>query len=252
LTAPIAVQLYSVREAAAKDYAAAVRQIASFGYVGVEPAGFPGTTAEAAGKLYRELGLQVPSAHTALPVGDKQNEVFDAMEAIGCKHVISGFGPDSFNTLDRIKQTCATFNEAAANSRTHGLTFGIHNHWWEYQQVEGRWVYQLMLELLDPSIFFELDTYWIRTAGCDPAMIVTEFGKRAPYLHIKDGPCQKGQPMTAVGDGVMDMPALVKAGEKTVDWLIVELDECATDMMAAVHKSIQYLTSTGLGYGRKS
>jgi sugar phosphate isomerase/epimerase len=250
MTAPVGLQLYSVREMAAKDYAAAVRKVASFGYAGVEPAGFPGSTAKEAGKLYRELGLQVPSAHTGLPVGDKTNEIFDDMEAIGCKRVITGFGPDSFKTMDLIKESCDRFNQAGANARARGLTFGIHNHWWEYEQVDGQWVYQILLKELAPDIFFELDTYWIHTAGCDPAAIVKEFGKRAPMLHIKDGPAVKGQPMTAVGDGVVDVPALVKAGASTVDWLVVELDECGTDMMEAVQKSCQYLVSKGLGRGK--
>ena len=56
-----------------------VRQVAEMGYVGVEPAGFPGTTPEAAGKLFAELGLAVPSAHVALPVGESKNEVLDTM-----------------------------------------------------------------------------------------------------------------------------------------------------------------------------
>jgi len=45
--------------------------------------------------------------------------------------------------------------------------------------------------------------------------------------------------MTALGEGVMDIPALV-AQSKT-DMYIVELDRCATDMMEAVGKSYRYL-----------
>ena len=153
--------------------------------------------------------------------------------------------------MDLIKKTCDLFNEASAVAVSAGLTFGVHNHWWEYQQVEGRWVYQVMLELLDPAIFFELDTYWIKTAGSDPAQVVKEFGKRAPMLHIKDGPCAKGQPMTAVGDGVMDFPSIVKAGAGITEWMVVEIDAVAGDMMQAVEKSYKYLVGAGLARGNK-
>lgn len=242
MPAPIALQLYSVREHAAKDFAGAVRQVAAAGYVGVEPAGFPGTTAQAAGKLFKELGLAVPSVHLPMPVGDKVNEVIDAAKSISCPCIVSGKGPDDFKTLDLAKRTCDLFNEANANVRAAGLSFGIHNHWWEYTQVEGRYPYEVMLELLDPAITYELDTYWIKTAGVDPVAIVKSFGKRSPLLHIKDGPCVKGQPQTAVGDGIVDVAGIVKAGGKNTTWLIVELDACATDMMVAVAKSCQFLS----------
>ena len=250
MTSPIAIQLYSVREDLAKDFAGTVRKIAGFGYAGVEPAGFPGTTPRAAGELFRELGLQVPSAHSPLPLGESEAEVLAAMEALGCPRIISGLGPDAFKTLDLVKQSCETFNQAGAVAQAHGMTFGIHNHWWEYQQLDGRYVYRIMRELLDPRVFFELDTYWIQTAGVEAAEVVVEFGERAPLLHIKDGPCEVGKPQTATGDGLMDIPSVIRAGKGCTEWLVVELDACATNMLAAVEKSIQYLTSEGLGHGR--
>ena len=246
---PIGIQLYSVREALVTDYAGIVRRIAGFGYVGVEPAGFPGTSPEKAGELFRQLGLAVPSAHTPLPLGDAKNEVLDAMAAIGCKRIISGKGRDSFGTIDQIKRTCGIFNEASAVARENGLTFGMHNHWWEYQKVEGRYVYEVILESVVPEVFFEIDTYWVQTAGPDPATVVREFGARAPILHLKDGPCLRGEAMVALGDGVVDIPSVVAAGEGRSEWLIVELDACATDMMEAVERSCSYLVANGLGRG---
>jgi len=251
MVSPIGLQLYSVREYAQEhSFEAAVRKVAAMGYIGMEPAGFPGTTPEAAGKLFKELGLVVPSAHTGLPLGDTKNEVLDAMRAIDCPRIITGKGPADFETLDKIKATCDLFNEANLVAQENGMAFGIHNHWWEYLQVEGRYVYQVMLELLDPAIFFELDTYWIKTAGVDPAQVAREMGVRAPFLHIKDGPCVKSEPMTAVGDGIMDFPAIVEAGNPHTEWLIVELDRCATDMMEAVAKSYSYLVGHRLARGR--
>jgi sugar phosphate isomerase/epimerase len=74
MPAPIALQLYTLREAAGADYEGTIRKVADIGFVGVEPAGFPGTTVEAGKKLFDELGLEVCSAHLPLPIGDKKNE----------------------------------------------------------------------------------------------------------------------------------------------------------------------------------
>jgi sugar phosphate isomerase/epimerase len=244
MSAPIAIQLYTVREALAEDFEGVIRRIADIGYDGVETAGFPGTTAQAAAQLFRELGLRVSSAHTPLPLGDKKNEVLETMAALGSQRIICAYlSPDEYRTLDQIKRNCEMLNEANAAAVAAGLSFGLHNHWWEFEPVEGHYPYHLWLEHLEPAVFFEIDTYWVKTAGLDPVAVVKEFGPRASLLHIKDGPATKEAPMVAVGEGVLDFPAILQAADGHPEWLIVELDRCATDMLEAVEKSYQNLSS---------
>jgi sugar phosphate isomerase/epimerase len=230
VSAPIALQLYTIREDLAKDFAAGVRKVAAMGYRGVETAGFPGTTPQAAAQLFKELGLEVPAAHVPLPVAERRQEVFDSVAPLGCKRIISSPSRDHVQTLDHVKRACETFNEISAAAAAQGLTFGLHNHDHEFRLVEGRYPHQVMLELLDPKIFFEIDTYWV--------------------LHIKDGPAVRGQPMVAVGEGVMDFQPIVKAGEGSTEWMIVELDECATNMLTAVEKSYRFLVENKLADGK--
>jgi sugar phosphate isomerase/epimerase len=233
------------------DFGGIVRRVADMGYIGVETAGFDAASPKEAGKLFKALGLTVTSAHMPLPLGEHRAEVLDALQELNCSRIVSGMGPDAFTSTSRIKDSCSLFNEGNAVAEENGLTFAIHNHWWEFQEVEGRYVYEVMLECLDPRIFFEIDTYWVKTAGPDPAEIVRKLGKRAPLLHIKDGPCMAGEPMVAVGDGIVDFPSIVEAGKGSIEWMIVEMDQCATDMMEAVEKSYAYLTGAGLARGKK-
>jgi sugar phosphate isomerase/epimerase len=239
---PVALQLYSLREQIGQDYEGVVRRVASMGYDGVEPAGFPGTTAQAAGWLFRELGLKVPCAHIfPPPTGDRLHETVETLAAIGCRRLVSGFGPDAFKDLAATQRSCDTLNQAYREASAQGLALAVHNHWWEYLQVEGQYPYQVLARELDPAIQFEVDTYWVKTAGCDPAAVLVELGPRATLLHIKDGPAVRDQPMTAVGTGVMDVPALLAAARGNAEWLIVEIDRCATDMFTAVDESLKYL-----------
>jgi sugar phosphate isomerase/epimerase len=245
MTDRTALQLYSIRDVvAATSYESSVRNIAEMGYRAVETAGFPGTTAETAAKLFADLGITVVAAHVGLPLGDHKNEVLDSLAALGKPRMVcTQIGPNDVTDLDTIKALCERLNEGYEVATAHGISYGIHNHWWEFGHINGRLIHQIMLDLLNPGIFFEVDTYWVKVAGQDPAVIVKDLGARAPLLHIKDGPGTKEAAMTAVGDGIMDFPTLLKAAGDHAKWLIVELDQCDNDIMAAVKKSYNYLAT---------
>ncbi len=247
----IGLQLYTLRDLLPGDYAGVIRKVAEMGYAGVETAGFPGTTPEAAAKLFKELGLEVPSAHSDLPLGDKKQAVLDTFGVLGCKRLVCPFfPPDQFTTRAGIAGICDKLNEAQAVAKANGLTLYYHNHWWEYREVvEGRPVNQWMLELLDPGVHLEIDTYWVKTGGVDPASVLRDLGNRASLLHIKDGPADETKAMLAVGSGVMDWAAVQSAAQ--ADWWIVELDRCDTDMVTAVSQSYQFLASKGYARGTK-
>lgn len=246
---PIALQLYTLRQEMAQDFEGTVREVAAIGYAGVETAGFPGTTPAEAAKLFQELRLSVTSAHLPLPLGERKSEVLDTAAALECSRIICPSIPaDQFTSVDAIMRACNSLNQAQAVALANGLTLGYHNHWWEFQQVDGRLAFDIFREHLDPGVFFEIDTYWVQTAGVDPGDMVRKLDHRVPLLHIKDGPAVRNQPMVAVGSGVMNIPAIV-AEARSTEWLIVELDECATDMLTAVSQSYHYLTTEGLAYG---
>ncbi|MBE0698361.1 MAG: sugar phosphate isomerase/epimerase, partial [Anaerolineaceae bacterium] len=207
-------------------------------------AGFPGTTPEAAVKLFAELGITIVAAHTGLPMGNKKNEVLDTLAALGKPRMVcTQIGPADVENLETIKALCDRLNEGYEVANSNGISYSIHNHWWEFGKINGRLIHHYMLDLLNPGILLEVDTYWVKVAGPDPVEIVKNLGARAPLLHIKDGPGNKEAAMTAVGDGIMDIPAILKAAGTNAKWLIVELDRCDGDIMAAVNKSYDYLAT---------
>lgn len=252
MTKPIALQLYSVREQLARDFEGTIRRVAEIGYAGVETARFPeGVTARQAKALFDELGLAVCAAHAPLPLGGAAADALDHMAALGCRRLVCAWlPPEEYATLAAAERACDKLNEAAFVCAAHGLRLGVHNHWWEFQPVEGERPYELWLERLDPGVFFELDLYWAKVGGVDPVEALRRFGQRAELLHVKDGPADTPEsPMTAVGAGALDYTAILPAAADPA-WLIVELDQCATDMMIAIEESYRYLTAEGLGHGR--
>jgi sugar phosphate isomerase/epimerase len=250
-TAPIALQLYTIRDFLAKDYVGGVKKIAEMGYAGVETAGFPGITLAAAAQLFKDLGLEIAGVHSGLPLGDKKNEVLDTMAVLGSKRMVCpSLGHDLWSSVDGIKKAADMLNEAYEVAAQNCMSLGFHNHWIEFSKVDGRFAHDILQEYLHPNVFFEVDTYWVKVGGGDPVEVVRKLGWRAPLLHIKDGPGRQQDPQVAAGSGIMDFPAIVKAAGDCPEWMIVELDGCATDMMEAVEKSYQYMVSNGLAHGK--
>jgi len=54
----------------------------------------------------------------------------------------------------------------------------------------------------------------------------------------------------AVGKGTLDFLGIVEAAGNATEWLVVEFDEWATDMMEAVQESYRYLTQKRLALGK--
>ena len=253
MSTPIALQLYTLRDLLAQDYEGTIRKVADLGYLGLETANMFGESPASAAKLFGELGLTVTSAHSMLPIGDQKQEVLDTLGALNCKRLILPWQPtELFQSVDGIKKVCDLLNEASAVAKAHGIQVGYHNHWFEYGRVEDRLAADVMLAHLSPDVILEVDVYWVQTAGQSPAETVRRLGTRAPLLHIKDGPCQVEAPMTALGEGVVDIPGVIAAGNGATEWLIVELDHCATDIFEAVAKSYEYLIGKGLARGNKN
>ena len=250
MPAPIALQLYSIRHELATDFESTIRKVADMGYIGVEPAGFDGSTLEEAVKLFQNLQLTSPACHCPLPLGANKQRSLDTVLSLQAKYLVSGLGPEDFATIDLIKSSCDQFNRASAIAAEHHLILAIHNHWWEFEQIDDKLVVDVMLDFLSPEVHFEFDTYWAQTAGANPVAALRKLGNRAPLLHIKDGPCDKDLNMTAVGDGTMDFPAIFETTKQTAQWAIVELDRCSTDMMEAVQRSYDYLTTNALALGK--
>lgn len=245
---PIALQLYTVREQLKNDFVGTLHRVAEAGYTAVETAFWEADiTPRYARSVLDDLGLRVVSIHCDLPLGDKSATALELAEIYDCDRLVwHGWPRDPrYSSRSGIDSLIHDYNVANQAVRAAGLRLGLHNHWWEYELVDGVRPYQLLVERCDPDIFFELDTYWATVGGCDPVAVLDELGARASLVHIKDGPATDSTALkTAVGAGAMDIPAVVGAADHA-EWLVVELDDCASDMLTAIEDSYRYLQSLG-------
>lgn len=254
----IALQLYTVRRQIEKDLHGTLGRVADLGFNNVETAFWPDhIELKQAAEAIKTAGLKVCSIHCELPVGKHRETMLELADAYRCETLVWHGWPEDprYQTPEGIKELADVYNESNRFARQNGLRFGLHNHWWEFRNdIGGKYPYQILRPLLEESIFFELDTYWIKVAGLEPAQIVKEFAQMAPLLHIKDGPARyteslgedEPEPMTAVGQGVQDFPAVVKAANGHTQWMIVEMDRTSTDIFKALADSYRYLIDNNL------
>ena len=256
--AKLSVQLYTVRDAFVKDIPGTLKKIADMGFKYVETAFWPeGISIEKASQYINDAGLLVSSSHIEIPIGAQKQIMLDTANAFGSTKMIWHGWPEDkrYSSLAGTKELIAIYNEASKFATGNGLQFGLHNHWWEYRnKVGGKLVYEILLEELDPAIFLEMDTYWVKVAGHNPASIITKLGKRAKFLHIKDGPAlyndqlaiDNPDPMTPVGKGTQNFPAIIKAANGNPEFLVIEMDKTAIDVFVALKESFDYMINNKL------
>ena len=119
-----------------------------------------------------------------------------------------------------------------------------HNHDYEFQEVEGKRIIDVLLEETDPEyVDFEIDLYWITKAGGDPFDYFTRYPKRFPLVHVKDSAGAPAHQMTEVGRGTIDFAKLFAVREQAgMKHFFVEHDNPA-EPLSSVRTSYRYLDS---------
>ena len=253
---PLALQLYTVRDQLPAGRKALLRTIRSLGYGAVEPYDVRTDPAALRADL-DEAGLAVCSVH-ARALGEEADALLDGARILGAGTVIVPSVPaERFADSDAIKALAREFNETAARAGERGLRFGYHNHAFEMSPVaDGRTGLEALADSLDAAVLLEVDIYWAAVGGptpptpptppgADVPALLRRLGDRVRYLHVKDGPVTRDDPMTAVGAGRMPV-AEILAACPSAEWHVVELDRCATDMIRAVGDSLAWLAGHGL------
>jgi sugar phosphate isomerase/epimerase len=160
--------------------------------------------------------------------------------------IVPSVKPERFADADSINALARELNEGAAKAADYGLRFGYHNHWFELESVvSGKTGLEVLADALEEKVILEVDTYWAAVGGQDVPELLTRLGDRVRYLHVKDGPVTRDDPMTAVGQGRMPVADILAAAPQA-EWHVVELDRCATDMLTAVRESLEWLAGQGL------
>ncbi len=267
---PLAVQLYSLREYSKtkKDFINVVKRVADIGYAAVEPAGFHDILPTEFKKIVDDLGLKMYSSHSPWArKPEDASELIETVGVLGLDNCVCGYGPDDFKDIDAIKATAENTNKIIEKLRPAGITLYQHNHYWEFERIDGKLKYEIYRELC-PTVKYQIDCFWSTNSGTENAVdMLKMFTNDTISLHFKDGICRQQASIDGEKAGILDMKIdllplgtgdlpikeLVKIAPDRVKAIIVELDYVAEglDMWESIEKSYQFMTSSGLGKGNK-
>jgi sugar phosphate isomerase/epimerase len=101
--------------------------------------------------------------------------------------------------------------------RSAGKRFGYHIHSQEFGPAPGGGtLFDKFAEELGPEVGFEMDVFWVVSAGIDPLVLMKKYPGRIWYTHLKDmtkGNENGEDAKVVLGTGKIDIAGIVKGGE---------------------------------------
>jgi sugar phosphate isomerase/epimerase len=207
------VQLYTVRAAMEESVEQTLARVAQIGYREVEFAGYFDRSPQQIRSMLDQNGLAAPAAHLSLNVlEDNWDTTVAAAATVGHRYlVLPAIPPESRTNLDTYRSLAERFNRFGESARAAGLTFGYHNHDFEFAPQGDRLPYDILVEETDPAlVVFELDLFWITKAGRDPSAYLRTRPERFHLVHVKD--MTADGTMADVGAGTIPFPSLFGLG----------------------------------------
>ncbi len=241
----IALQLYTVRDETAQDFAGTLRRVAALGYDAVEFAGYGGLSAQQMQALLAETGLQALSSHVSLQRLEQAFELeLEYAQIIGCPFIVVPWLAPEQRTGEALPSLARTLNSIGRRLREQGITLGYHNHNFEFEPVsvnDQAFILDYLLANTDPAnVVLELDTYWAAYAGVDPVSYLSLHHQRVPLVHLKDMTPERT--FTELGAGTLPIAAIVAAARAAgTQGYIVENDQPAIPSLESAEHSFQFL-----------
>ncbi|MBR2043831.1 MAG: sugar phosphate isomerase/epimerase [Clostridia bacterium] len=245
----IGAQFYTIREfcKTPDDLAESLKRVADIGYEYVQISG----TCEYEPLWMKEQlsknGLTCVLTHTpAAKLLEDPKQIAENHTVFGCDKV--GLGYFTFNTEkgETPNLLAEKYLEVAKVLKENGKYFMYHNHAQEFSKFEGKVALEHYAELFPADLMgFTLDTYWVQTAGGDPAQWIEKLSGRVPCIHLKDHTFDRK--MAVVGEGNINFDAVFAAAEKAgTQYMLVEQDDCnGEDPFDCLKRSYNNLKAMG-------
>jgi sugar phosphate isomerase/epimerase len=217
------IQLWSVKEALAKDTSGVLKHLSKSGFKKIES--FEGEKGIFWGMKNTEfkkrmdaLGMKLVSSHCDTSNNFEQKAA-EAAE-IGMKYLICPY-KGAQKSIDDYKKIADEFNACGEIAKKHGIKFAYHNHDYSFVPMNGIIPQDVMMNNTNKdTVDFEMDMYWTVAAGVDPLAYMEKHPGRFKLVHVKDMTklANGDHESCVIGKGTIDyislLPQIAKRGVK--------------------------------------
>lgn len=243
----VAAQLYTLRDQCKTpdDIARSLEKVRAIGYEAVQVSGLGPIPEADLLQLAKDNGLVICATHEGLgALFENPEAIIERLQKLECTYTALGFpsGVD-LATKDGVLDFCRRIDAVAQKFVEAGMSLSHHNHHHEFFKVEGKPVFEMILENTT-HLGLEIDTYWVQYGGANPTTWCQKAAGRMPLLHLKDyGINSQNQPYFAeIGKGNLEFFSIIETAEAGgTQWFIVEQDTTPGDPFDSLKLSFDYI-----------
>ncbi len=215
------LQLFTIRDAMAKDPIAALKTVAALGYEDLETYGYDvdkdmyyGHSSADFKKILEDLQLTTTSGHYGFSdyfesSPDELKRFVDqcivGAKALSKSYITWPWLDPKYRTIENFKVLAGKLNIIGEQVTNAGLGFAYHNHDFEFTDHHGEQGYNSILFDTDPDLVkLQMDMYWVEhSSKKSPAQLIADNPGRYVMWHIKDMD-KVTRDYTELGNGSID------------------------------------------------
>ena len=244
----LGAQFYSIRDntQTPEDLYRAFKEIKSIGYEIVQMSAICDIDPKLLKSYSDEFALPITCTHSPYDrIINDTDALINEHKIYGCPTIGLGYMPNEYHG-DGIYKFIDTLREPLRKIKAAGLDFAYHNHAFEFESVDGKLIYDILIDELH-ELSFIVDTYWIKYAGYDFIEYVNRLGAdRIKNVHFKDMKTDPKGEICPCGEGVIDFAPLIKlCDEMGIENALVEQDNApdSGNSIGEMKKSYENLKS---------
>jgi sugar phosphate isomerase/epimerase len=244
------------------DIQTILTRVRKTGYEAIEMGTPEGFTNEEYKAAIDEAGIKVLTAgKLAYPelLGDDFSAKIKECKVLGAPNVmVSNMDNVVLGNADELKKFIRCLNRAGKALRDEGLYLSYHNHAVDFTRINGRTIFEQILEGTDPQyVFIEPDTHWIQAGGGHVITWLKRLRGRIFIVHFKDYAIDQYSDHTflecthrrfaEVGEGNLNWPGIIKEClEQKIEWCSVEQDVTQRPAYESIAISYKNLKAFGV------
>ncbi len=222
---PIGCQTWPVRKMISQDFPGTLRQLKAAGFDAIEmcsPAGYAdsgfGGLVKMKGSEVRQIihdaGLDCVSSHFGMKeLRDNQAARIEWAKEVGMTQMlVASLDGPTHPKMDDVKRAADEYNKFGEQAAKAGIQQALHDENFEVSKVDGKRVYDVLFELLDPKLVkFQFQISEVRH-GLDAAEYFNKYPGRFISMHVQ-GWSFVTKKETAVGQDSLDWKKIFAAAK---------------------------------------